>query len=1030
MDQPEDVTLLLRNMISVEQPCYTLINLLSDAEPPNELQLRQELEKGDVKAKIESLKKTIHLMLNGEKFPNLLMTIIRFVLPSQDHTIKKLLMIFWEIVPKTTVDGKLLQEMILVCDAYRKDLQHPNEFIRGSTLRFLCKLPEPELLEPLMPAIRTCLEHRHSYVRRNAVLAIYTIFRKFDSLIPDAPELIANYLEGEQDMSCKRNAFMMLIHADQERALSYLTSCIDQVHTFGDILQLVIVELIYKVCHANPSERSRFIRCIYNLLNSSSAAARYEAAGTLVTLSNAPTAIKAAASCYIELIIKESDNNVKLIVLDRLIALKEHPSHERVMQELVMDILRVLSSPDLEVRRKTLNLALELVSSRNVEEMVLVLKKEVSKTHNTIEHEDNGKYRQLLVRTLHTCCVKFPDVSPTVIPLLMEFLSDTNELAAADVLVFIREAVQRFENLRSIIINKLLEVFSSIKSPKIYRAALWILGEYCTSVDDIQSVMTEIRQSLGDIPLVDDEIRKASSDQAENKEDSAMTEKVQKLVTADGTYATQSAFSSEPKKEAKAQLPTMRGFLMGGDFFIASALATSLTKLSLKYASVVENARKQNSFIAESMLIMTTIIHLGKSKLAKKNITDDDLDRIAFCLKVLSERSPFIVDIFNSQCRIALSDMLAAKQDEEEQHQMAKMKKGVCIQVDDPIIFTQLSAKSGLGGTENMFEVSLSQAMGLNKKDTAGDFSSSKLNKVTQLTGFSDPVYAEAYVHVNQYDIVLDVLIVNQTSDTLQNTTLELATLGDLKLVEKPVPVMLGPQDFCNIKANVKVASTENGIIFGNIVYDFSGSVSDRNVVVLNDIHIDIMDYIVPATCTDTEFRQMWAEFEWENKVSVNTPLRDVHSYLKHLISSTNMKCLTPEKKNRQRLEDSPLNPTPAAESDEDSDNEMDTHTPMDTITPEMAQPYYDLFHDDTENEDFDGFESDKDRALSGDCGFMAANLYARSIFGEDALANLSIEQNLMQPDSPVAGHIRIRAKSQGMALSLGDKINMTQKAG
>lgn len=40
-----------------------------------------------------------------------------------------------------------------------------------------------------------------------------------------------------------------------------------------------------------------------------------------------------------------------------------------------------------------------------------------------------------------------------------------------------------------------------------------------------------------------------------------------------------------------------------------------------------------------------------------------------------------------------------------------------------------------------------------------------KLNKVTQLTGFSDPVYAEAYVHVNQYDIVLDVLIVNQTSD-------------------------------------------------------------------------------------------------------------------------------------------------------------------------------------------------------------------------------------------------------------------------
>lgn len=55
------------------------------------------------------------------------------------------------------------------------------------------------------------------------------------------------------------------------------------------------------------------------------------------------------------------------------------------------------------------------------------------------------------------------------------------------------------------------------------------------------------------------------------------------------------------------------------------------------------------------------------------------------------------------------------------------------------------------------------------------------------------------------------------TGDTLQNCTLELATVGDLKLVERPQPVVLAPHDFCNIKAIVKVASTENGIIFGNI---------------------------------------------------------------------------------------------------------------------------------------------------------------------------------------------------------------------
>jgi len=64
--------------------------------------------------------------------------------------------------------------------------------------------------------------------------------------------------------------------------------------------------------------------------------------------------------------------------------------------------------------------------------------------------------------------------------------------------------------------------------------------------------------------------------------------------------------------------------------------------------------------------------------------------------------------------------------------------------------------------------------------------------------------------------------------------------------------------------------------------------------------------------------------------------------------------------------------------------------------------------------------------ALEGDCGFLAANLYAKSVFGEDALVNVSVEK---QPsDGKLTGYIRIRSKTQGIALSLGDKITLKQK--
>jgi len=300
--------------------------------------------------------------------------------------------------------------------------------------------------------------------------------------------------------------------------------------------------------------------------------------------------------------------------------------------------------------------------------------------------------------------------------------------------------------------------------------------------------------------------------------------------------------------------------------------------------------------------------------------------------------------------------MLADKQFREIEESKARAQVSHA-QPDDLIDFRLLKSRKGMSRLELEDEVEddLKRATGGFMKD--GD-SMNKLNRVLQLTGFSDPVYAEAYVTVHQYDIVLDVTVINRTKETLQNLCLELATMGDLKLVERPQNYTLAPESSKQIKANIKVSSTETGVIFGNIVYETT-SVLDRNVVVLNDIHIDIMDYISPATCPDVAFRNMWAEFEWENKVAVNTTIQDEKEFLNHIMDSTNMKCLTPLS------------------------------------------------------------------ALDGDCGFLAANLYAKSVFGEDALVNVSIEK---QSDGKLSGFIRIRSKTQGIALSLGDKITLKQK--
>ncbi|KAK0542072.1 coatomer subunit beta, partial [Tilletia horrida] len=135
---------------------------------------------------------------------------IRYVLPSKSKQLKKMLHFYWEICPKLDDQGKLKQEMIVVCNAIRNDFQHPNQYIRGPTLRFLQKHNE--------------------------------------ALMADAPELIETFLAAESDATCRRNAFTLLCEVAPEKAVEYLMGVYDQITTVDELMQLAVIDFIRKDC--------------------------------------------------------------------------------------------------------------------------------------------------------------------------------------------------------------------------------------------------------------------------------------------------------------------------------------------------------------------------------------------------------------------------------------------------------------------------------------------------------------------------------------------------------------------------------------------------------------------------------------------------------------------------------------------------------------------------------------------------------------------------------------------------------------
>lgn len=808
--------------------------------------IKHGLEKGPDDHRVELMKMCVSGLLNGDNsYASCLMHVIRFVVPSKNKQLKRLFFMFLEGCPKS-VNGKLLNEMILVCNALRNDLLHANEYVRGSCLRLMCKIKEKEIVEPLVQPLIQCLEHRNSYVRKNAVIALYSVHQSMKALIPNAPQQMLQFLIKEQDMEAKRNALLCLFKMDQNLTLSYVKSALRQTKTFDQGMQMAFIQVLRDLKMSS--------KVLFEFLHLGGMVS-YEAAMALFILE--PESAKQCIHSLCSILTKTIGNNGKIIVLQKLLELL---TLDRYDDEVALELLKTLLTPDLEVRRLCLLALRETTTSRNIEQVCLGLTQNLNR--KKVDLDSLPEYRQLLVQTIHHVSMRYPNSIKQSVNLVLDLCCDSCYLTAVEVVSFLKETLFKFD-LKNEILQKLIPLINSLKSGKVMRGVLWILGEYLEQ--DYNDFLNQIKLSL----------------------------QIPDTTTQSPFQMTAAPISPKFLQDKK---PPLEALLNNNDYYTFTVLATCLSKLCLK--------QKNEDFNNECLSILHKVLDFG----VNNNLDEDSLLRIQQCKQCILEQTKEVFE-FAKNTKIAFKTHLSGFDVKQKQN---------CL---DPINFKFLKHKKQQ-----------------QQKQT-------KKRNVLQLTGFSDKVYAEAFVNVNKFDVVLDILVVNMTNSTLQNLCLEFAAVGDLKVFEKIPMVTLAPKSYYTVKTHIKVSCTESGTIMGNIVFEKP----EPCFICLENITIDITDYICPKTCSDALFRAMWVEFEWENKITISCDL-EIMEFLNLMQKQTNLMI---------------LNQVPST------------------------------------------------------C-VVAANFYAKSVFGEDALANVCIQrfQNKIQ------GHVRIRSKTQQIALGLGEKIS------
>eukprot|EP00917_Polyrhabdina_sp_WS-2016_P022219 GHVP01048253.1.p1 GENE.GHVP01048253.1~~GHVP01048253.1.p1 ORF type:complete len:983 (-),score=191.30 GHVP01048253.1:3180-6128(-) len=952
-----------------ERACTFLLHTKGTA--PTASSIQKKLACASQNLKEEGLEEAIRWMAQGDQsMHTLLMPVIRYVVPSSGHRIKKLQTLFWECVDKVNLDGSLKEEIVLACNSLRNDLLAHNEFVRGSTLRLLCKIPYLKMSQPLIEPITQNLSHRSSYVRRHAVMCLFFIVTQFGhETAPDAVDQVYTILQNETDLSTRRNAYLMMLHCNIEKALEFTLEQQNALHEYGDIFQLVVLDLLRKVHSEAPEHTTSVLSVVVSMMEKCGPAVAFEAACCIVQLTCNQIALKAAARCLARLLPSQTDNNVRLIVLDFLETMAN--TQPSAVQAYVIDILRCHNFPSIEIKKKATEVALVLLSHNNAEDVLNVLKKEIVKgrteTADKLTTYDEN-LTKLLLRTCHQSCILVPSLCDGLVTILVDLLEETHGAWSIESLEVLRDIIIRFPAQRAPTFRILMEALPNISSSNILRTINWMIGEFCTSPQLAREYVKVTWQFISPFPLTPVETSAPDPQTGGPKVSKILTRTV---VLPDGTYGTENLLQDENQfsRNTDEGVKHLRTMICSSDFLIASVVAVALTKVSANFLFKEKSHKNQHSIVLV-VQIVSRLLQL-MSRHPKGDKRDSNATRIRTCLLFLKE------SLEGSKSKAAsLAETCFSVKETTEYEKLEKIdfKKDenndiASLFPQDCIRFRQLKPSRGLvfdgidsGGDlrvlddeESTFELPFQMKLA---GDNVNNFHfQERIQKSVGLTGLADNIYVEAFMRVHHFNVILELLLCNRTNETLENVTAELFTTGDIRIVEKPTSVILPPWSTKTVKATVKVNSTEQSVVFGYVNYD-KKNVVGGDWLILDELKIDLLEYMRKHPISEETFRAKWTEFEWENKLAVNSSESDPDEFLNKLIECTHLGLLG-------------------------SENQMKT--------------------------------------LSG-TSFFAVNLYAKSVFGEDALANVALEKTA---ENKLYGSVRIRCRSQGMALTLGDRITV-----
>jgi coatomer subunit beta len=737
---------------------------ISNSSDLSEDKIIELIESKDVLKKIEGMKNLITHISQGKTSESVIHTVVKEVLMMENNELKRLLYYFLELYAPLMNEGELL----LLNNQIRKDLESPNEFIRGLTLKFVSTLRSEIILNNCYKSIKENTTHSVGYVRRSSYYCLGSINLKM-GLFSDTPVLLFESLYKEMDPLCLAQAFFSLYMIDEKKALFYAQ---EVGNTKGKELSLLFIDKI---------DIESFLK---QFVDDQDGEVRLESCIKLLGMENESFLL----SKYVDVIFQDIKEHEEFfeVALESITKIKDNTD----LSKHCIDALQFINPYNLDMSKSAIKFAFEVCKAKDFLQVLSFVVQKYSEIEKM--NLKNRNMEIMILDELLEFISRFGIYNEDVKNICYRNLNSKNPGLAFSSLKLLSSILEKTQDRE--IVEVLVENLPKIMYGKILRFIFKIFIKFADK-EHFKNI----------IDLIDNKFKEI----CQNKEESNF------LI-----------FEKEHR-------------------FLISFVCISLTEMYFNFES------------NEDLCAQIIALLLGLTKL--ENFCDLSTKSTLFlCIKSLSAGNKY--SDYNIKKKTNL------------------VKMDICEPLEIP--FLKIKRNEQIDKLSRF----------LNSEET-----DESLNNVVQLTGLSDPIYVEANVIYNRYEVILDLLLINQTDNYLQNMLFDFGTSQNIRAVSLEMPENMKGRSALTKKLVFRILNSSNGFINGSVTFKYpneSGEYANQNFTLnFSEIKTDVSDFLEIKSFHPEEFKILWKKMEWENVYSIKVlssfGLRNVFNMFNKCVKGT-----------------------------------------------------------------------------------------------------------------------------------------------